>query len=440
VSDPSANHDAPEAPADLRAPGRPLSLSDRVRSLRLPQRAAAPPPRRAWLPWLLCAALGGCTLYLLLNQRGAGAGKTDDGQAPAEAAKTPAKGESPAGEVLLETKGYIMPTHPYKVGPNQVGSKIKKLHERFLEGQWISKDTVLAELDDTQYRKKYEQAQGDYEAAKHEVDATVERFKVAQANRPEEVRQAKAELEEAEAVCKKLEQDLKRTDNLKTTRAYFPQDYDNTMFAARAQQRRVRMLTEKYKLIRETRLEVRREAEANLAKARANLARAESAREEAKWLLDNCVIRAPIDGTILKKYVELEDPLDARAFNLAAILCDMADLRDLEVELSVQEREIARIEEGQDCLVRPETYTDKTFKGIVSRKMPNADRSKGAIPVRVKVLDIPDNNRDQYLVPDGGAIVTFLGTPRDRRRENLKRLRGPAAAPPAPAGQKKSIK
>src|SRR5262245_9036282 len=33
---------------------RPLSLSDRVRSLRLPERSAAP-ARAAWLPWALCA-------------------------------------------------------------------------------------------------------------------------------------------------------------------------------------------------------------------------------------------------------------------------------------------------------------------------------------------------------------------------------------------------
>src|SRR5262249_11779713 len=120
---------------------------------------------------------------------------------------------------------------------------------------------------------------------------------------------------------------------------------------------------------------------------------------------------------------------------LASILCDMADLRDLEVELTIQEREIARLEEGQECLVRPETYPDKTFKGVVSRKMPNADRSKGAVPVRVKVLDIPNNNRDQFLVPDGGAIVTFLAPPREKRLENLGRLprRGPVSNLALPA-------
>jgi multidrug resistance efflux pump len=350
----------------------------------------------------------------------------------------PAK-QAAVGDIILETKGYIMATHPYKVGPNQVGSKIKKLHERFLEGQWISKGMILAELDDTEYRKKYEQANGDYDAAQYDVQAVRERLEMANCNRPEEIRQAKAELEEAQSVLRKLELELQRNEDLKTGRAVARRDYEDAMYGCEAQRNRVKMLTEKYNVVKETRLEVRREAAANLKKAQANLARAKGARDEAKWRFDNCIIRAPIDGTILKKYVELEDPLDARAFNLAAILCDMADLRDLEVELNVQERESARIEEGQDCLVRPESYPDKTFKGIVSRKMPNADRSKGAIPVRVKVLDIPNNNQDKFLVPDGGAIVTFLGTAKAKRLENLRRVHRPTA-PPGPEALEPSLK
>jgi multidrug resistance efflux pump len=334
------------------------------------------------------------------------------------------------GQVVLESKGYIFATHPYKVGPNQVGSKIVKLHERFLEGQWISKSEVLAELDDTEYRKKYEQAQGDYEAADNEVRAARQRLSMALRNRPEEIQQARSELEEARATLMKLELDLDRNEDLKTGRAVARKDYEDVKFTCDAQRRRVEMLTQKYNLVKETRLELREEAKANVKKAQASLARAKSAQAEAKWRLDNCIVRAPIDGTILKKYVELDDPCDARAFNLAAIICDMADLRDLEVELTIQEREIARVEEGQECLVRPETYPEKTFKGIVSRKMPSADRSKGAIPVRVKVLNIPNNNRDKYLVPDGGAIVTFLATEAKQRAANLRRLQKPAAQVP----------
>jgi multidrug resistance efflux pump len=362
--------------------------------------------------------------YLLVNRPEPKDIKTDENSSRSESANSSSRGRVPvAGEVVLESKGYIMATHLYKVGPNQVGSKIKELHKRFLEGQWISEGETLAKLDDTEYLAKKEQAIGDYEQAQHEVKAAKERLEAARCNPKEERDQARAELAEARATLVKLELDLDRNNGLKSGGALAKRDYEESKYAHDAQLQHVKMLEMKWRIMqRGARKEMQAEARYNLDKARANLDRTRGAMKEAEWRYRNCTIKAPIDGTILKRYVELEDPLDARAFNLASILCDMADLRDLEVELTIQEREIARLQEGQECRVRPETYPDKIFKGVVSRKMPNADRSKGAIPVRVKVLDIPDNNKDQYLVPDGGAIVTFLATPEEKRLENLRRL------------------
>src|SRR5713226_6603615 len=39
------------------------SLSDRVRSLRLPNQTGRGTSRRAWLPWLLCALLTALSVY-----------------------------------------------------------------------------------------------------------------------------------------------------------------------------------------------------------------------------------------------------------------------------------------------------------------------------------------------------------------------------------------
>ncbi len=48
----------------------------------------------------------------------------------------------------------------------------------------------------------------------------------------------------------------------------------------------------------------------------------------------------------------------------------------------------------------------RVYEGVVSRLMPIADRSKGAIPVRVK-LSVPRAEEGVYLKPEMGAIVTF---------------------------------
>jgi hypothetical protein len=88
-------------------------------------------------------------------------------------------------------------------------------------------------------------------------------------------------------------------------------------------------------------------------------------------------------------------------------LCEMADLSDLEVDLTIQERDISRIYKGQQCKIRAEAYPDRVYDGFVSRLMPTADRAKGAIPVRVKV-NVPTEEEGVYLKPEMGALVSFL--------------------------------
>ena len=88
----------------------------------------------------------------------------------------------------------------------------------------------------------------------------------------------------------------------------------------------------------------------------------------------------------------------------------MADLSDMEVELTIQERDISRVSPGQKCRVRADAFPDRVYSGHVSRIMPIADRAKGAVPVRVK-LDIPREEEGVYLKPEMGAVVSFLKEP-----------------------------
>jgi len=143
-----------------------------------------------------------------------------------------------------------------------------------------------------------------------------------------------------------------------------------------------------------------------LDELRAELAAAEAKCAKAKWLLDGTEIRAPISGTILTKLGEKGNTLNQASTNLKASLCDVADLNKLEVDLTIQERDISKIFKGQKCTVSIEALPGTTYKGQVSRIMPLADRAKGAIPVRVRLEGLKD---DGSLRPDMGVIVSFLG-------------------------------
>jgi multidrug resistance efflux pump len=144
-----------------------------------------------------------------------------------------------------------------------------------------------------------------------------------------------------------------------------------------------------------------------IAAGQAEVSQAEAELGKAKWRLDNCKIVAPITGTILKKNAEEGNIVNPIAFNGSYSLCDLADLSDLEVELTIQERDISKVRMGQACRVRAEAFPERVYQGSVSRLMPIADRAKGAIPVRVKII-IPREEEGVYLKPEMGAIVSFL--------------------------------
>jgi len=297
-----------------------------------------------------------------------------------------------SGEVVLERKGYIIPAHQILLSP-KVSGVIEKLYIE--EGMRVKKDQVLAELEITDYKS-------DYDRARATVLATWQRFlELYTGNREQEVREAKAELEEMEANRKQLYLDWKRNSRLQSNSALAAKDYELAESQYRAMDRRVEKMRQAYGLMLEgARIEKIEAAWAEIEQAEADLAK-------AKWRLDNCTVRAPVSGTILTKKAEIGNLVNPVAFAGSLNICEMADLADLEVDMSIEERDVAKVSKDQRCKVRPEAFPDRTYEGFVSRLMPTADRAKSAIPVRVK-LTVPKNEEGVYLKPEMGVVVSFL--------------------------------
>jgi multidrug efflux pump subunit AcrA (membrane-fusion protein) len=173
-------------------------------------------------------------------------------------------------------------------------------------------------------------------------------------------------------------------------------------------------------MVKGPRIERIKLAEAEVQQADADLVK-------AKWRLDNCNILSPISGTILTKKAEEGNVVNPIAFSGSQAVCEMADLSDLEVDLSIQERDVAKVFQGQKCVVRAEAYPERVYQGYVSRLMPIADRAKGAVPVRVK-LKVPADEEGVYLKPEMGAVVTFYA--KDKEKDSSAK---PAAPQPQPA-------
>ena len=74
---------------------------------------------------------------------------------------------------------------------------------------------------------------------------------------------------------------------------------------------------------------------------------------EAERLLGTARSIAPIDGTILTKVADRGVLVSPMSFNVAAGICSMADLSDLEAEIDVREDQITLIRPGLSARSRP---------------------------------------------------------------------------------------
>jgi len=141
--------------------------------------------------------------------------------------------------------------------------------------------------------------------------------------------------------------------------------------------------------------------------AAAELRVAKSQVELAQTYLDWCVIRAPIDGTILEKLVEPDELVVPLSFGGArgpsTALVSLADLHDLQVEIDVNEADLSKLHLKQRCRVSPEAYADKKYTGFVVEIAPEANRSKGTLQVKVQI-----ENPNEFLTPELTARVEFL--------------------------------
>jgi multidrug efflux pump subunit AcrA (membrane-fusion protein) len=381
-----------------------------VQSLRLPERSAAPATWRTFLPWVLCAALAGCVAFLSLREAPPGEGQaaaavraegTADGQ-QLSASADGALAAVPAGEVVLKNKGNITPIHQIQVSP-KVSGMVEKL--TFKEGDKVQKGDVLAVLEKVEYQSDYDRATGAEASAQARLE-TLRRF------RKQEADQAKAELDETVAQREQLLLDWKRSAGLRGS-ALSAKEYEQAESAYRAMDRRSARLRVAWLFLKD-----KGPRDEQIAAAEADVRSATADKAKAKWRLDNCVVTAPISGTILTKKTEEGSIVNAAAFNIAASLCDMANLAEMEVDLAIPERDIAKVmrpvrDESrkvwrrQKCQVVAEAYPDRPYDGYVSRIMPMADRGKGSVPVRVRIVISP-REAGQYLRPDMGALVRFL--------------------------------
>ncbi|MCE9530034.1 MAG: efflux RND transporter periplasmic adaptor subunit [Planctomycetes bacterium] len=389
--DPMNNPDSPNGQA----------LKDRVRELQLGDRldgkGAKGGTSTAWLPWMLCILMAltwagvGIRWY---KQTGGGASgtTTTDGAAKPKAGETGAGKQAAQGEIVLESKGYLIPSEQISISPIDVAGRVTELYIE--EGKTFKKGEVLAVIDSTRFKAAEQEAAAQVLSARSKLDELKESTTLEISQAEFELAEAKAQMAEALFVWE--------TAKATTGAAIAKLEVNQAAKKFEAAGERVKGLEKKLAIVRDEPRKLR------INTAMRDVQVAESRYLQSKWSYDNCTILSPVTGVILTKKAEVGSLINPVVGGVSTNLCDMADLSKLEVDLEIQERDIARIRIGMICRIRSDAFPDRLYEGYVERMMPIANRARGIIPVRVIVILRNDEKQGEYLKPEMGVSVTFI--------------------------------
>jgi HlyD family secretion protein len=247
---------------------------------------------------------------------------------------------APASDSLLTVSGYIVNRERIELSPRFLGI-VKWIGVK--KGDAVTNSQVVVLLDDAEQRAR--------------------------------LLEAEAQLVNARVAVEKAEIDYARIRELNAQKIETKQNEDDTRLRVEA--------------------------------AKASLKQSEAGVELARTYLDWTVIRSPINGVVLEKLVDQGELVTPQSFGggrgPSTAFLAVADPKDLQVEIDLNEADVNKVGLKQECRVSPEAYPDKSYRGYVAEMAPEANRQKGTLQIKVQIRD-----PDKFLTPELTAKVEFL--------------------------------
>lgn len=247
---------------------------------------------------------------------------------PSGGAGAPVAGGTAKGVegALMTSTGYIVARERIEISPRFMGI-VQWIGVR--KGDTVTNGQVVVRLDDSEYRARLAENDGQMAVARVALD--------------------------------RARTDLKRAEGLVASRV------------------------EMQKVLDDARLAV--------ASAEATIKQVEGARRLLETWIDWCVIRSPVNGVVLEKLVDANELVTPQTFGSgrgpSPSLLAVADLNDLQVEVDLGESDLSKVRLGQVCSVSPEAHPDRRYKARVVEIAPEGSRQKGTLQVKVQI-EAPD--------------------------------------------------
>jgi HlyD family secretion protein len=307
--------------------------------------------------------------------------------------------------VVLNAAGYIVAHHKIQL-TSKVNGKVAWIGVE--KGDKVKAGQVLVRLEDAEYKAQVEQAKGNL------VSLEAQLRELVNGSRPEEIRRADADLAQAKADLENAHISYDRVKKLHAEGVYPKQDFDNAEARLEAQQARVASLTRTLELYKIG----PRQEQIEAMRGRVNQARGDLALRET--YLDATIIRAPGDGTILERVVEVGEFVTTSFVGergAKGYVVSLADLNDLQVELDISQDDFAKLNMGEKAVVTTDAFPDRKYEGEIAEMSPEANRQKATVQVKVQIL-----KPDAWLRPEMNARAAFLAKedPANKTGQNAK--------------------
>ncbi len=293
---------------------------------------------------------------------------------------------------VVQATGTINPVNIVPVG-SVVSGNVVSVSVDF--NSQVKKDDILAQIDPVPFQLALSQAQAAYQNALANVANLEAQIDTSRAN----VGTMKANAAKAHATTIDMGTQQKRTKLLAEQGVLSAQQNDDAQAAydeavasenaANAQEK---------------------QAEAQLAatiaqrdQAKAQLLVQKASVDSAKLQLSYCTIRAPIDGTVINRTVNVGQPVAAslQAPNLFSI---GQDLKHMLVYSNTDEADVGRIKVGKEATFRVDSFPRETFNGIVSQVRMNATTIQNVVTYNTMVAF---DNLDLRLFPGMTAYISI---------------------------------
>ncbi|MGZ5126690.1 MAG: HlyD family secretion protein [Burkholderiales bacterium] len=209
----------------------------------------------------------------------------------------------------------------------------------FDEGQWMHAGTLIARVDDSDYRQQVAIGESALEVQRRQLAAAAQNAIAAD----------KTILSDHADVSQKT-LDLQRSESLWKKN-----------FVSSAVRDQAATVLKQSSAAMERDQALRGAAEKNVELAKANVRNADETLKLAKITLAYTTLRAPFDGVILVRHAELGEVVVP-----GTPIVTLADLDHVWLRAYINEKDIRKIRHGQEVTVNTDTYPGKKYHGRVS--------------------------------------------------------------------------